>query len=91
MEVKLKDGFPTGFGISGIVLKPFITDVLTPLLHKRFVDRGHRLTADLYSIKKHMVNIGPTGDIPNICKKIVAELDSEYLEINSRNGKDKGQ
>ena len=86
VEVKLKDGVQTGFGISGIVLKPFKTDVLTPLLDKRFIDRGHTLTADLYSIKKHMVNIGPTDDIHNICKRIVSDLDSEYLEIKRKKG-----
>jgi hypothetical protein len=91
VEVKLKDGVQTGFGISGVVLKPFKSDVLTPLLDKRFINRGHTLTADLHSIRKHMVNIGPTEDIQKICKKIVADLDNEYLEIKTKNNEDKGQ
>ena len=84
VEVKLKKGVKTGYGISGIILEPFKSDVLTPLLDKRFIDLGHTLTADLYSVKKHMVNIGSMDDIRDICNKIVADFDSEYLAVKRK-------
>ena len=84
VEVKLKENVKTGYGISAIILEPFQSDVLTPLLDKRYVDRGHTLTADLYSVKKHMINIGSKEDIKNICVKMVADLDSEFLEIKRK-------
>ena len=84
VAVKLKEGVTTGYGISAIILEPFKSDVLTPLLDKRHIDRGHRLTADLYSVKKHMINIGSKEDIRNICAKMVADLDKEFLEIKRK-------
>ena len=84
VEVKLKEGITTGYGISAIVLETFKSDVLTPLLDQRHVDRAHTLTAELYRVKKHMINIGSKDDIRNICLQMVADLDREFLEVKRK-------
>ena len=81
VEVKIREDITTGYGISAIVLETFNSGVLTPLLGKRYVDSGHTLTADLYSVKKHMINIGSKKDIGNISAQMVANLDREFLEV----------
>jgi len=84
VEVKLKEGVTTGYGISAVVLESFKREVLTPLLDKGRVELGHSLTADLYRVRKHMINIGSRKDIRNICVKMATDLDSEFLEVKRK-------
>jgi hypothetical protein len=84
VAVKLKKGVITGYGVSVIILETFNSEALTPLLDKRYADRAHTLTADLYSVKKHLINIGSRDDIKNICRQIVADVDKEFLAIKRK-------
>lgn len=84
VDVKLEGGFRTGFGISTVILEPFRTDRMAPFPDRRCRDCGLIRCADLYGVKKHMINIASFEDVEKVCAAIVADLNREYLQIRRR-------
>ena len=84
-EVSGKDGYKLGVSLSIAVLEKFDNSYLKSLMLETYKkDLVVSLTSNLYSLPDLWIRIGSRNDLRNICDGIVADFDTQHLEVSRR-------
>lgn len=80
MELKTAGGYKSGVAISTVIFSPFNNQILSGLLQPKFKDDGLNMTSNLAWYPDQWINAGSVDDLQELCKDIVANFDTKYLE-----------
>jgi len=80
MEIEFAGFYKTGVVLSSVILIPFDNSVLAYKFRPENKNEGLQLTSHLFLEQDHWLNMGSPGDVEDICKKVVAKFDSQYLQ-----------
>ena len=81
LGVKLKNTIGDGIAVLSVSIHTkFDSQAFSSMLKKEFVREGIILTKDLYYYPKHWVRSGSVHDLRSICRRIIADFDSQILQ-----------
>jgi hypothetical protein len=80
MQTELAGFYKTGIVLSTVILIPFDNSILLYKFRPEYKNDGLQLTSRLFLEQDHWLNMGSPGDLEDICKKIVAKFDAQYLQ-----------
>jgi hypothetical protein len=84
-ELTCEEKTKTGFAFSILIIEPFDCSLVAMCADRRYVEFFKSMTADLAAYPKwHWLRVGGPQDLPEMCKKIVADFDSQILEQRRR-------
>jgi hypothetical protein len=87
METELAGFYKTGVVLSTVILIPFDNSVLYDKFRPEYKNEGLQLTSRLYLEQDHWLNMGSPGDLEDLCKKIVAKVNTKILEPYRKSGR----
>lgn len=73
-------GYKSGVAISTVILTPFTNAVFVGLFKPEYRDGGLALTSNLFQYPDQWLNVGQTDALQNLCKEVIAQFDTKYLE-----------
>jgi len=89
LENKVNDGVSTGFTLSAVILRPIKKNIfewdMETAARKGKLTPGQRTIIDTfisdgYHFESHLLRVGPTSDLKEMCQEIVADFDGKQLE-----------
>jgi hypothetical protein len=79
-ELRTVGGYKVGFAVSTVIITHYNNQMLADFFQQKFKDTGLEMTSKLYLHPEHRLDIVPPDDLYKICKDIVENFDTNYLE-----------
>ena len=80
-ELSCAEDMKTGYVLSILIIEPFDCSLVAMCADRRYVEFFKSMTADLSAYPRwHWLRVGGPKDLPELCKKIIADFDSQILE-----------
>lgn len=80
LELFTVGGNKVGVAVSTVFISHYNNQLLSGFFQQKFKDTGLEMTSHLYLHPEHRLNIGSPDDLNKICRDIVEDFDTKYLE-----------
>jgi hypothetical protein len=80
LELRTVGGYKTGVAVSTVIINHYNNQLLSGFFQQKFKDTGLQMTSQLYLHPEQRLNIGSPDDLYKICRDIVGDFDTKYLE-----------
>lgn len=80
LELRTVGGYKVGVAVSTVIISHYNNQLLADFFQQKFKDTGLEMTSQLYLHPEHRLNIGLPDDLNKICRDIVGDFDTKYLE-----------
>jgi hypothetical protein len=80
LEPETKGGLKMGVILSTVVLEPFDNRYVVSQVSPKSKEVVSSFTSGLYRYSDHWIHTGASRDLKNLCEKIVANFDSNYIK-----------